>query len=140
MSTHQGYDYLALLERAYSQLPKKVFERSRFEVPKVEIFVEGKRTIIQNFKDIAERLNRSPEHVLKFILRELATAGNIEGTRAVLKGVFSPQTLNTTIKRYVDLYVICPMCHRPDTKIIKEGKFLFLRCEACGAKAPVKPL
>ena len=31
-------------------------------------------------------------------------------------------------------------CNRPDTKIIREDRIFILKCAACGAKAPLKPL
>ncbi|MHA1583557.1 MAG: translation initiation factor IF-2 subunit beta [Candidatus Baldrarchaeia archaeon] len=136
----EKYDYEKLLDEAYAQLPKEVFERSRFEIPKVISFIEGKRTLIQNFKEIADTLNRDVKHVLKFFLRELATAGEIEGTRAVFKGQFSNHVLNEIVRRYAQLYVICPVCKKPDTRIVREGRFWFLVCEACGARTSIKPL
>lgn len=136
----EKYNYEKLLEEAYVQLPKEIFERRRFEIPQTISFIEGKKTIIQNFKEIADILNRDPKHILKFFLRELATAGEIEGTRAVFKGQFSNYVLNDIVKRYANLYVICPECKKPDTKIVREGRFWFLVCEACGAKTPIKPL
>ena len=36
------------------------------------------------------------------------------------------------------VFVICPLCGKPDTKIIKEGGVGFIRCMACGSKNPVK--
>jgi translation initiation factor 2 subunit 2 len=36
--------------------------------------------------------------------------------------------------------VICPICKRPDTKIVKERRFHFLICEACGAKSSIRPV
>ena len=134
------YDYQKLLERVKKQLPKKVFETKRFEIPEVKVLLHGNRTIIQNFKTICETFNRPPEHVLKYLLRELATAGQIDGIRAIFQGKFLTSAINDLIRRYSDLYVICPLCHKPDTKIIKEGKFSFLVCEACGARTPVKTL
>ncbi|MGQ4915013.1 MAG: translation initiation factor IF-2 subunit beta [Candidatus Asgardarchaeia archaeon] len=134
------YDYKTLLERAKAQLPKKVFETKRFEVPKAKVLVHGNRTIIQNFKNICEAFNRPPEHVLKYLLRELATAGQIDDIRAIFQGKFMTSAINDLIRRYADLYVICPLCHKPDTRIVKEGKFSFLVCEACGARTPVKTL
>ncbi|MCD6164416.1 MAG: translation initiation factor IF-2 subunit beta [Candidatus Baldrarchaeia archaeon] len=136
----EKYDYEKLLDEAYAQLPKEVFERRRFEIPKVISFIEGKRTLIQNFKEIADTLNRDVKHVLKFFLRELATAGEIEGTRAVFKGQFSNHVLNEIVRRYAQLYVICPVCKKPDTRIVREGRFWFLVCEACGARTSIKPL
>ena len=62
-------DYDKLLDRAIDQLPQKVFETKRFSVPKAYSVIQGNRTIIQNFKDITEALNRDPQHVLKFLLK-----------------------------------------------------------------------
>ena len=33
---------------------------------------------------------------------------------------------------------LCPECKKPDTKLEKEGRVIFIRCMACGAKHPVK--
>lgn len=131
-------EYEALLDRAKSQLPKGISEWSRFEVPRVSIFIEGKMTTVRNFKEIVERLNRDPQHLLRFLAKELATAGTIEGTKAVFQGVFSESTLNKLIERYVQSYVICRECGRPDTRIEKEKRIHYLVCEACGARFSVK--
>jgi len=55
------------------------------------------------------------------------------------QGRFSESTIKRLIEIYVNRFVICPICKRPDTKLSKEGKFLFLICEACGAKSSVLP-
>ncbi|MCD6485040.1 MAG: translation initiation factor IF-2 subunit beta [Candidatus Odinarchaeota archaeon] len=139
-SSKENYDYESLLKRAYKELPPSVFEKKRFELPRANVLVHGNRTLVQNFKNIADAFNREPQHLLKYLLRELATAGQIEGPRAVFQGKFTPSAINSLIKRYAEIYVICPLCHKPDTKIVKEGKFSFLVCLACGAKTPVKTL
>ena len=82
-------DYENLLNRAIDQLPPEVFESKRFEPVKAYSVIQGNRTFIQNFKDVADSLNRDPQHILKFLLRELGTAGNLEGVRAILQGKFN---------------------------------------------------
>lgn len=77
---------------------------------------------------------------MKFITHELATAGSFEDPRLVLQGKFVKSGLEALVQRYTQNYVICPTCGRPDSKIMKEEKFYFLQCEACGAKTPLKPL
>lgn len=134
------YDYISLLKRARSMIPPKVLEKRRFEIPKASVAIQGNKTIIINFKSICDAFNREPRHVLKYLLRELATAGIIEEGRVIFQGKFSGSAINNLIKRYAEIYVMCPICHKPDTKIVKEGKFSFLVCEACGAKTPVKTL
>lgn len=134
------YDYDSLLARARSQLPEKIFEVPRFRIPDVVSFIEGNRTFVQNFKEIAQTLNRDPQHLLKFLLRELATAGNIEGSRAIFQGRFPSYKIQEKLKRYVDEYVICPECKKPDTRIIRERRTTFLKCDACGARHTLRPL
>jgi len=132
--------YEDLLKRVYSQLPPEVFKPKRFEIPRVSSTVAGMRTVIHNFKEIVNVLNRSPQHLMKFLTREMATAGTLEGDRAIFQGRFSEESLQNLINRYTRDYVICPICKRPDTKIVKEKRIYFLVCEACGAKSSIRPI
>ena len=130
--------YEDMLDDAYKMLPPEVFKRERFEVPKASCTIFGSRTFLNNFKEICEALNRDPEHVLRYLSKEMATLGMIDGSRAVFQGKFECETLDRLVRRYMDEFVICPICKRPDTKIIKEKRLNFLVCEACGAKSPVR--
>jgi len=130
-------DYKELLKRARSQLPSEILEHKRFEVPKPRTFVTGMRTILINFKEICDALNREPHHVLKFLSGEMATAATMQGTRAIFQGKFAHDTFDRLIERYVKEFVVCPICKRPDTKIVKERRLLFLICEACGARSSI---
>ncbi len=135
------YDFEGLLNKAYEELPENVRQHSsRFEVPAAMVMISGSRTIIENFMDIAEAMNRDPSHLLKFILREVATAGTLEGRRAVLQGRFTPYLIGNKLKKYLKEFVICPVCGSPDTKILKKGRFHILKCEACGAETPIAHL
>jgi len=131
-------DYEKLLKRAHSQLPQEVLERKRFEIPRVRSGTIGMRTYIVNYKEIAEYLNRNPQHLLRYLSREIATAGTIDGARAIFQGKFGSDTIGRLIHRYAEEFVICPVCKRPDTKIIKEKRLSFLVCEACGAKSSAR--
>ncbi len=133
-------NYERLLDRARQQLPPEVFERKRFEIPKSVIFVEGNRTIVRNYRDIASALNRDPQHLMKYLMRELATAGIIEGQRAIFQGKFTNKALDELISRYTHTYVLCSECGKPDTHIEKQDRFYFLVCEACGARASIKAI
>ncbi|ABR57077.1 translation initiation factor IF-2 subunit beta [Methanococcus aeolicus] len=132
------YDYDALLKRAVSQLPEEVFKDVRFEVPHADSFVEGNRTMVKNFVDISKVIRREPQFFAKYVLKELGTAGDVEGPRLILQGKFGNYIINSKIKKFVDEYVLCPECGKPDTKIIKEGRIHFLKCMACGAMKPIK--
>ncbi|MDI6887954.1 MAG: translation initiation factor IF-2 subunit beta [Candidatus Thermoplasmatota archaeon] len=132
-----AYDYRALLKRARERLPEKVKEKSRLEVPKCDIFYEGKTTIIKNFTEIAEVIRRSEDHLLAYLLRELGTAGVLEARRAVLKGNVSAESVEERLKDYVKTFVLCWECNKPDTHLEKAERVLILKCDACGAHRPV---
>jgi translation initiation factor 2 subunit 2 len=132
------FDYKELLKRARSQLPPDVLERKRFEVPKPRSITIGMKTIIRNFKDICDALNRDPQHLLRYLSREMATAGTLSGSRAVFQGRFRYDTIERLIQHYTVVFVTCPVCKRPDTKIVKEKRLSFMVCEACGAKSSLR--
>ncbi len=132
------YDYDYLLQRVRDALPDAVKHHERFEIPKAEVLHEGKSTIIRNFVSIAKRINRDPMHVYKYLMRELGTAGTIQGERLVLKGRISPSLVQRRIERYVSTYVLCSECGSPDTELRKEGRVELLVCKACGAVRPVQ--
>ena len=134
------YDYDLLLKRARSQLPEITSKRERLEIPKLHYSVIGMRTVIHNFKEIAEVLNRDPQHILKFLTGELATAATTQESRVIFQGKFPRETLEKLLQRYMETFVVCPVCKRPDTKIVKEKRLSFLLCEACGAKSAVRHL
>jgi translation initiation factor 2 subunit 2 len=133
-------DYEKLLKRAESQLPHEGLGHKRFEIPKVRSGTIGMRTYIVNYKDIANALNRDPQHLLRYLSREMATAGTLDGVRAIFQGKFRSDALDRLIQRYTEEFLVCPVCKGPDTKIVKEKRFSFLQCEACGAKSSVRAI
>jgi translation initiation factor 2 subunit 2 len=134
------YDYDELLKRACSQMPEVSLKRERLELPSLYITTVGMRTIISNFKEVADVLNRDPQHILKFLTREMATAATFHESRAVFQGKFKRDSFERLLQRYMESFVTCPVCKRPDTKIMKEKRLSFLLCNACGAKSSIKQL
>ncbi len=134
------FNYDDLLKRACAQMPEVQAKKERLELPRIMIQTVGMRTIINNFKDIADALDRDPQHVLKFLTREMATAATFHDSRAIFQGKFRSDSFERLIQRYLDGYVICPVCKRPDTRIVKEKRLAFLVCNACGAKSSIKQL
>ncbi|WP_321429322.1 translation initiation factor IF-2 subunit beta [uncultured Methanolobus sp.] len=131
-------DYEALLDRAISNLPDMETTDARFVIPEPRILVEGKTTILDNFNNIADVLNREPDHLMKYLTREMGTAGKIDGLRAVFQGRFSKEQIKSNIEAYVEEFVMCSECGRPDTQLTKMDRIMVLRCAACGAHRPVK--
>ena len=132
--------YEQLLEEAYKQVKQVVGAHGdeRFEIPKIEGHIEGKKTILTNFSQIVSYLRRNPEHFLKFLLKELATSGQKEGDRLVLNNKIPSSKINQKIEEYAKEFVICRECRKPDTELIKDGRLTFIHCLACGAKHSVR--
>ena len=132
-------DYEKLLERAREGLEDVMENSERFTPPVPEVLHEGsKKTIIRNFTEILDVLRREENHLYKFLLQELGTAGNVENRRLVLQGRVPEKKIEERIRNYINTFVICEECNRPDTDFVRSGRVLILHCEACGAKRPIR--
>ena len=132
--------YEKLLEQAYKKIKPVESKIERFEIPSVESHIEGIRTIVSNFLQICSYLRRNPAHVEKFLQKELAAPSKIENDRLILVKKIPSKKIDEKIKDYVDRYVICKECKKPDTELIKQGEFMFVHCLACGAKHSISKI
>lgn len=130
--------YEDLLKKAYTIITEPTEFEDRFTVPAARVFIEGKTTVLENFAEIASTLRRDQDHLMKHLLGELGTAGKIDGTRAIFSGKFEQEQINSIIKGYVDDYVVCSECGKPDTRLVKTERVLMLQCDACGGHRPVR--
>lgn len=110
------------------------------KIPAPSLFMEPKKTIFANCKDICTFLNRTDEHVAQYIFAELGTTGNFDGSRRlVIKGKFRQMQLETVIKRYLGEYVHCKTCKTLDTDLKKgENRLFFLTCNVCESRRSVR--
>jgi translation initiation factor 2 subunit 2 len=130
-------EYEEMLERAYNELPEVLKTHARFEIPQVESIIQGKITVVQNLAEISKAVHRDADMVAKYLIKELGTAGTHDGQHLTLKGQFRSHQVQEKFEAFVGQYVLCAECERPDTKIIKEGRMHFIKCEACGSKHPL---
>jgi translation initiation factor 2 subunit 2 len=131
-------DYLAGLDRAMKKMPDTIGPKERFVMPVPKVYYEGKTTVLENFGAIADAFDREPEHLMKYMLQEMGTAGKIEGHRGVFQGKFAELAIARQIDSYFEEYVVCSECRLPDTHLIKSDRVLMLQCDACGAHRPVR--
>ncbi len=131
-------EYEKLLKEARKQLPESILNKERFEVPKVKGHIQGNKTVISNFHHIADFLGKDVNHLIKYVLKELAAPGNLTKTALIIGTKISASRINEKINQYVKEFVLCLECGKPDTKLEKEGNFLFLKCTACGARHSIK--
>ncbi|MCD6491664.1 MAG: translation initiation factor IF-2 subunit beta [Candidatus Njordarchaeia archaeon] len=126
-------EYEKMLDRALNMLPTEIKMEESFEIPKLEIIIEGQRTTIINWKDIIKKLDRDEKIVLRYLEHRLGTVGWISAGRAVFQGRYKKARLNKLIDLFIREYVICDVCGRPHTRLVKEkGRWIKI-CDACGA-------
>ena len=131
-------DYESMLDDARKELPEDAIEAGRFSIPKAKGHLQGNRTVISNFYQIAQGVNRSPEMLMKHMLKEMATPGNLSRTALIMGTKVSATKFNQKVEQFVKQFVLCSECQKPDTKMETEHGILYLKCSACGAKHAVK--
>ena len=131
--------YEDLLDEAYEKV-EPVEECERFEILKVKGHHEGTRTMITNFGQIAICLRRNADHIMKFLTRELASSGELKGDRLILSRKLASKDINNKIEKYVNQFVLCPKCKKPDTELEEDKGKAFLRCLACGERHEVQKI
>ncbi len=131
-------EYEKLLKKAMEAVPKSSEGIKRFEIPTVISEIQGNKTLIKNFNELLTVFRRDARHLSKFLFKQLATPGNIQGNILILQRKVSQRMLHEKIEAYAKEYIYCKECGKPDTKLVKEDRITFMKCEACGAKSPVR--
>lgn len=133
-------NYDALLDKAYKQLDSIKQETQRFVVPELENLVQGRRTILKGINGIAKTLERDPQHILKYFVKETGVPATYADGNVILNGAINSFKVKQIYERYVDEFVFCKQCKKPETRIITERGVLLLKCDVCGAMNPVRKL
>ncbi len=130
--------YEEMLDRAYLSIPKEALEHKRFEIPRVDSNIQGKKTFVRGFNNLLKDLRRDKKHFLKFLTKETATSVTESGQNIIINGKIGAIQLNKIIESYFNQFILCSVCGKPDTKIISQQGTKQMKCEACGAITPVK--
>ncbi len=133
-------NYKELLSRIYMALPERTTGDSRFELPQIESIIQGKQTIWKNFSKCAKDLKRDQNQLYKFVMKEISTSSAITNQTLVLNGIFNNYKLNQILTKYINNFVLCSECKKPDTEIVSQAGIKVLKCSACGAITPLQKL
>lgn len=112
---------------------------NRYKMPPVLGKVEGRgngiKTRIVNCYEVARALHRPPGYVCKFFGCELGAQTKIDDNSMVyiVNGAFPQSVLADTLKKFIEMFVLCPNCNLPETdlKLKKNGNIMQV-CNACG--------
>lgn len=142
------YSYEYLLKRVFSKLqennPYLTGLPTRTSLHPLDVQREGvRRTVVTNFQQLCHTLGRDSDHMMSYILSELAVAGNLDGTkRLIVRGKFSPAAISSVTRKYIKDYVICDECKSLETIMDKDKatRLLFLRCQCCQGVRTLQPI
>eukprot|EP01024_Parvocaulis_polyphysoides_P049629 TRINITY_DN4823_c0_g3_i3.p1 TRINITY_DN4823_c0_g3~~TRINITY_DN4823_c0_g3_i3.p1 ORF type:complete len:234 (-),score=68.19 TRINITY_DN4823_c0_g3_i3:86-787(-) len=109
--SERDYTYTELLDRVFNilrELNPSLSDRKRTILKPPQIAREGtKKTVFSNFMDMAKALNRSPEHLMNYLLAELGTSGSLDGQqRLIVKARFQSKNFEVGLRKYVNEYAV----------------------------------
>lgn len=110
----------------------------RFSLPPVDVIWQGHKTYLRNFAEYARLLRRDSDKLLQYLSKEFAVPAQRIGGMAMFIGKRAPDDFKRLLDLYVKNHVECPTCTSHDTRTVREDRFQFLVCEACGARSALK--
>lgn len=120
---------------------------NRYKMPSVIAKVEGRgngiKTRIVNCYEVARALHRPPGYVCKFFGCELGAQTKIDDNEGIyiVNGSFQQNVLQDVLKKFIDMFVLCPSCGLPETdlklrKNVRKTVSINQACNACGHEGP----
>lgn len=131
-------DYEKLLQRALEKMPKKSEGSKRFKIPEIASEIQGQKTLIKNFSEIAGALRRDENHLAKYFSKEFAAPSNKQGGVLFLQKKATRDMLQRKLEAYIKEFVFCKICGEPDTHLEKIERIFQMKCDACGARSAVR--
>lgn len=140
LKNDENLKYDKLLDRIYMGLPDNTLDNTRFEPLKVDSIIQGKQTIWKNFTKMAKDIKRDPNHLYRFVLKEISTASTLKSGTLTLNGTFYNSKLNAIFEKYLNNFVLCSACKKPDTEFTTQNGVKVLKCSACGAVTSISQI
>jgi len=114
----------------------------RYQMPAIVCRYEKTWTVVINLAQVARALRRDETEVLKFWAVELGTQTRFQHGAAMVKGQHKAQILQDALGLYIDAFVLCGTCDRPETVYTckKQRRYdqVVQICLGCGAHTPVE--
>jgi len=118
----------------------------RYQIPNPIVTVSGKQcnrtTFFENSETFCKNINRDSDILAKYLSFKLACSSKFDKIKNcyTFKGEYTFQKIIDHLHEFVKIYVLCPECDYPETKlIVKDKKILIHQCEACGKENEINP-
>lgn len=138
--TESENNFNYLVERIYNLLENRDNKKKTVQIPIPTMDrLGGKKIVITNSDQICSKINRSVDHLFKFLCVECATDGSInENKQIILRCKLKPSQMKTLISTYLKKYVMCSICESYDTVIERELATDYIACSTCKSRNHVK--
>jgi len=146
VKTERDYVYDELVDHVYGILKTKnpslsVEKNKRIVMKPPQVMREGTtKTNFANFYDICSTMNRPQDHVQSFILAETGSTASIDSNGClIIKGKYQSKGIEQLLRKYMQEYVVCPMCQSMDTTLNRNSttRLFTLHCSSCNATRTV---
>ena len=112
----------------------------RYKISNPIITTTGKKgnrtTWFENSEYFSEKMNGCPSIFFgKYIGNKISCPSNFDKDKNCLswKGEYSKELIETHLKDFIKIYILCPQCDYPETNIYLDSKKLIgLECRSCG--------
>jgi translation initiation factor 5 len=114
--------------------------RVRTNNPQKEAVTIPASTQLQNLTAISRALNRPLEYISKFLELELDLTGVMEDRQRWFKlcdAELSEQELMMVLDKFIRRFVLCYVCHNPETALTVFNTHIMKECGACGQSTRV---
>jgi len=136
----------SLINRAYNKLKSLQTSETRKTFCKPEIVNHNRKSYIINFIKFCDSINRTPEHVQKFINVDMSAStsivseNNMNDDKSGLKfnNIYKTMIIMTSITNYMKEYVLCQLCKSGNTEFKKIDKNNYLCCNNCKANKVIQ--
>jgi len=132
--------YIEMLEKIKNLIPQESEQEERFNPVEPRVSFEKRRSIIGNFREVAQSLQREPKFMASFFGKEIAAPAIYNDPRLIIQTKVNPRSLKEVWRKFLRKYVICPACGGPDSKLTKMKRILTIKCEVCGVNTPVEAI
>lgn len=118
-SLEPDYTYMELLERVYQHEPVTPV-LPKFALPLPQLMRRGNRTLLVSFAALCRQMNRTTDHLQRFVAAELQAETSVDGNQAlVLRCKVLPARMTALLRQYCALYVhMSPVVMRAHPNVI----------------------
>jgi len=107
----------------------------RYTMVKMNVVRQKNKTVIDNIDNVAKDLERDPKLIADFFKKKYSIALFYKNGVVSMSADIKYSDFELGLREFIELYVLCPKCHLPETTMSKENDKIILDCKCCSHKS-----